>query len=428
MTGNFARYDSPEDGMAHEIWETDKMAFRLSSGKPWHYAETSVDGRAVEIDMEGPISASTMMEMSGLYWTVSLEPSYVYVSAPVDQWHEVLTRELQTETVTDVNGVEETFYRTEEDIEGEKKMLLDNSVATQDNGDITLLRPIPRQFAVVRSDTLEPLGVVGHRYTPLQNREAFQLLEAIMGEGNLDYETAGSLMGGRKVWILAKFPEDMFPTDFIQMEKYVLLATSHDGSSSIRIRFTSVNVVCNNTLTAALGESDRAEFSVRHTHSATKDNIVENAQRVLGVASAAFDQLAADAARLVNVKLTDEDAAAFFRVLIAPTAEEEDDISTRSKNIMEFLEWAYRNSPGNDDPRVAGTAWAALQAVTYYTTHAVTSRVSETRKVRSEAENAIDEAHLDSVLFGSSERLGRKAKTILLHMADEREKDSGLVA
>jgi hypothetical protein len=66
--------------------------------------------------------------------------------------------------------------------------------------------------------------------------------------------------------------------------------------------------------------------------------------------------------------------------------------------------------------------------VTYYTTHAITSRVSETRKKRSEAENVLDEAHLDSVLFGSSERLGRRAKTILLHMADEREKESGLVS
>jgi phage/plasmid-like protein (TIGR03299 family) len=410
--------------MAHEIWETDKMAFRLSSGKPWHYAETGVDGRAVGIDHEGPITAGIMMEMSGLHWTVSLQPSYVYVSAPVDHWHEALGREMRQQANGDEEGA---GVLTEEEIEKGKKLILENAVALQDNGDVTLLRKIPNQFAVLRSDTLEPLGVVGHRYTPLQNREAFQLLEAIMGEGNLDYETAGSLMGGRKVWILAKFPEDMFPTDFIQMERYILLATSHDGSSSIRIRFTSVNVVCNNTLTAALGESDRAEFAVRHTHSATKENIVENAQNVLGVASAAFAQLASDAVRLVNVKLTDEDASAFFRVLVAPGAEEEEDISTRSKNIMEFLEWAYRNSPGNKDTRVAGTAWAALQAVTYYTTHAITSRVSETRKNRSEAENALDEAHLDSVLFGSSERLGRQAKAILLHMADEREKDSGLV-
>jgi phage/plasmid-like protein (TIGR03299 family) len=414
--------------MAHEIWETDKMAFRLSSGLPWHYAETGADGRAVGIDHEGPISAGIMMEMSGLHWTVSLEHSYVYVTAPLNHWHEVLARELTTVTEEDEDGEACTYYRNEDDVEKAKAVLLSQSVETKENGDITLLRKIPRQFAVVRSDTLEPLGVVGHRYTPLQNREAFQLLEAIMGEGNLDYETAGSLMGGRKVWILAKFPEDMFPTDFIQMERYILLATSHDGSSSIRIRFTSVNVVCNNTLTAALGESDRAEFSVRHTHSATKENIVENAKNVLGVAAAAFDQLAADAARLVNVKFTEEDASAFFRVLIAPDAEEDDDVSTRSKNVMEFLEWAYRSSPGNEDPRVAGTAWAALQAVTYYTTHAITSRVSETRKKRSEAENVLDEAHLDSVLFGSSERLGRRAKTILLHMADEREKESGLVS
>ena len=403
--------------MSHEITETDKMAFRLQTGLPWHYGETGADGRAIPVDHDGPITAAMMIEAAGHDWDVSLTDAQAYVTADPDVWERTLSREFRAFVTFDTATQEKLeVARSPEQIERAVSKELGRSVFDQEyeDGRITLLRRIPRQYAVVREDNAEILGVVGDKYTPLQNRAAYRFLEAIMGQGTLDYETAGSLMGGRKIWILAKLREDLQPIDGVRLSPYVLLASSHDGSSSIRVRFTTVNVVCNNTLTAALSDK-QVEFSVRHTAGATGDSIVEQAQRVLSLARNAFGTLTAEASQLARLSMSDEDFSAFAHVLVAPKpadADEDWKPSGRARNTIEFLQKAFRESPGVDQAPVAGTGWAALQAVTFFTTHAVTSRVTSARQDLS-AERTPDlqrnEAHLDSVFFGASEKMARRA-------------------
>ncbi len=284
--------------MSHEITETDKMAFRLQTGLPWHYAETGADGRAIPVDHDGPITAAMMIEAAGHDWDVSLTDAQAYVTADPDVWERTLSREFRAFVTFDTATQEKVeVARSPEQIESAVSKELGRSVFHAhglEDGRITLLRRIPRQYAVVREDNAEILGVVGDKYTPLQNRAAYRFLEAIMGQGTLDYETAGSLMGGRKIWILAKLREDLQPVDGVRLNPYVLLASSHDGSSSIRVRFTTVNVVCNNTLTAALSDK-QVEFSVRHTSGATGEHMIDQAQEVLAFADDAFATLSHEA-------------------------------------------------------------------------------------------------------------------------------------
>ena len=113
--------------------------------------------------------------------------------------------------------------------------------------------PIAGKRAVVRTDRQLAIGVVGTRYRPIQNTDAFGFFDAVVGEGKAIYETAGSLNDGRRIWMLARVPGDIWVADEDNVKKYLLLCNSHDGGSPLRALFTPIRVVCENTLRAALG-------------------------------------------------------------------------------------------------------------------------------------------------------------------------------
>lgn len=124
--------------------------------------------------------------------------------------------------------------------------------------------------AIVRSTDGALLGVVGGRYTPVQNAEAFAWFDPILKAGEATLETAGSLRDGKRVWILAKIGHngdshaEIVPGD--EIRRYWLLANAHDGSMAVRVGRSTTRVVCANTLAAALGEGQT--LRVRHTASA----------------------------------------------------------------------------------------------------------------------------------------------------------------
>ena len=109
-----------------------------------------------------------------------------------------------------------------------------------------------------------PLGVVSPRYCPLQNSEAFEFFDPIIGEKKAVFETAGSLGNGERVWVLAKVPGELRVVGDDCCSKYLLLSNSHDGRGSISVKFTPVRVVCQNTLILAL-ESGETAHQVRHS-------------------------------------------------------------------------------------------------------------------------------------------------------------------
>ena len=115
--------------------------------------------------------------------------------------------------------------------------------------------------ANVRSSDGAVLGVVTDRYKIVQNVEAFAFTDSLI-DGEVHYETAGSLQGGKKIWLLAKLPDTEIVGD--KTEPYLCFSNTHDGSGAIRVCMTPIRVVCNNTLNIALSGARRA-WSVRHT-------------------------------------------------------------------------------------------------------------------------------------------------------------------
>jgi len=166
---------------------------------------------------------------------------------------------------------------------------------------------IPGYKANIRDIDRSVLGIVGDRYKIVQNEEAFAFTDGLLGEG-VKYETAGSLAGGKIVWMLAKLPEKyIISGDAI--EPYLVFCNSHDGSGAIRVAMTPVRVVCQNTLNLALKGASRV-WSARHTGNVMSR--MDEARETLQLANAYMSQLGRSINELQAKKLTDKKVLAMI--------------------------------------------------------------------------------------------------------------------
>ena len=122
--------------------------------------------------------------------------------------------------------------------------------------------PIPGFKANLREMDEKVLGVVTDRYKVVQNTDAFSFTDSLVGEG-VKYETAGSLQGGRRTWLLAKLPQ-RYIISGDEITPYLVFMNSHDGSGSIKVAMTPVRIVCENTLNLALSTA-RRYWATNHT-------------------------------------------------------------------------------------------------------------------------------------------------------------------
>lgn len=251
-------------------------------------------------------------------------------------------------------------------------------------------------FAVVRQDTMAPLGIVGPVYTPLQNRDAFSFFDAVVGEKAAMYHTAGALGAGEKVWILAKLPGYIKVTKEDVTEKFLLLTNSHDGSGAVQILFTPIRVVCQNTLNIALSNRNGTN-TARLRHTMTLGQRVEDVRDQLGIMNAQFALFEELSQKLASKAMTYTGFKSFVKQSgLIPAVKAGDKTSTRAENILEEVSHLFERGKGNDLPGVRGTAWAGFNAITEY--------VDYKRSTRGEGDQ-----RTKSLLFGSGAHIKQKA-------------------
>ena len=258
---------------------------------------------------------------------------------------------------------------------------------------------IPNKVAIVREDTGEAFAVMGSNYQPVQNTEAFRFFDEMVGLGEAIYHTAGSLYNGRRVWILAKLPEDIEVIPGDPINNYILFMNSHDGTTAMRVINTPIRVVCWNTLTAALRTSEG--FYAKHTRNILSK--VSQARNVLNLATAHRDIMAKQIDRLVNTRMDESATADYIKnVYNFKQGESYDDQDYRSRNsYMATLE--LLNHPTNTLGGIQGTQYAAFNAVTYYIDHL--------RPVKGGKDE--DSKRLDGSWFGSGAKLRQRASDLL---------------
>lgn len=214
--------------------------------------------------------------------------------------------------------------------------------------------------ANVRDSDGAVLGVVSERYKIVQNAEAFEFTDSLIG-GDVRYETAGSLNGGRKIWLLAKLLETEIVGD--KTEPYLCFTNTHDGSGAIRVCMTPIRVVCNNTLNLALCSARRA-WSVRHTGDMASK--MHEARVCLEMACAYMDELGQTADRLANTTVSRDKLGEILDEMFPIT---EDSTDREKQNIQKLKDDYMVCYFAPDIMKFRGTAWGAVNAMSDMISH-----------------------------------------------------------
>lgn len=217
--------------------------------------------------------------------------------------------------------------------------------------------------ANVRDSDRKVLGVVSERYKVIQNREAFEFTDVLLGEG-VRYETAGSLQGGKKVWLLARLPQEYIMAGE-RISPYLVFSNTHDGSGAVRAAVTPIRVVCSNTLNLALSTAKRA-WSMNHTGN-IKGKMKE-AEAALFFAEQYMDSLGKEFELLRAKKVSDRQVREYIGMLLPLEEGSTPQQGRNVKRLRDDLRARYYDAPDLVD--VGRNAYRFINAVSDFATHA----------------------------------------------------------
>jgi phage/plasmid-like protein (TIGR03299 family) len=243
------------------------------------------------------------------------------------------------------------------------------------------------------------LGTVGPRYAALQNRDAFGWFQPFLDAREAALHTAGSLRGGSRVWVLARLNRDplvVAPGD--EVEKYLLLSHGHDGSLAVRVGFTPVRVVCQNTLAMAHGSDASQLIRVRHTKEVHQN--LANVREVVDLADAQFEATAQQYRLLARRSINQADLHRYVRRVLK--VEDGQEPGARTRAVLEEVTALCEAGRGNGLPSVSGTLWAAYNGVSEWLAY---------QRGRSQ------DSRLNALWFGDGAGLNRHALQTALAMA-----------
>lgn len=202
------------------------------------------------------------------------------------------------------------------------------------------------------------LALVGKQYEPLQNADAFEFFDPFIRSGWASFHTAGALGNGERVWVLAKLLGQLSIGRDDPIDRYLLLSNSHDGSSAVSVRFTSIRVVCQNTLNLAQ-RSGKAVVSIRHTPSVRVNLADAQMQKLRLVSEKVFSNANYLFNQMAKMKLKSPEVDGYLETLFPRTERQkaEMDEPIRWRRVKFLFD---QHQP----QRSAGTLWALYNAVT----------------------------------------------------------------
>lgn len=236
---------------------------------------------------------------------------------------------------------------------------------------------VPNQFALVRDRDGRVLDTIGSQWNPIQNKDAFSFFKEFVEAGDAKMETMGSLRDGKYVWGLANLGNSFklnIPgkPEIDEVKGYLLVGNPHQYGAPMICRFTSIRVVCNNTLTLALQSSGKIdkhlpEFKTGHRIK-FDESVMKRAKETMGLAREKLDEFRENAEILQKISISDEEARLFLAKFYDPQKniiDIRDHFEERASKPLQKVYAAYSMAPGAQ----VGNGWGLLNAITYYTDH-----------------------------------------------------------
>lgn len=254
---------------------------------------------------------------------------------------------------------------------------------------------MPNQNVIYRNDTNAPLGVVTDRYKVHQPAEVLEFFNTLVQSAGFTLEVAGAIKGGKRIWALANVNREAVVLQDDAVRGYLLLSTSFDGTAATIGQFTSIRVVCNNTLSAA--DQENAPSRVVLTHGAEFDQSLMRDR--LGLVVSGFDGMMDKYRKLARQGVNSEYARTFVNELFPAAYNQQTNTFKESRGFKRVLELFDGAGMGATNTGVYGTKWGLLNAVTQYVDH--------------ERGHNVD-TRMNNAWFGNGNRMKSQAEEMLL--------------
>ena len=280
-----------------------------------------------------------------------------------------------------------------------------------------LFMQVPNGYAICRDDNKIPLGIVKERYTPVQNFEAFRFFDDAIGKNEAIWQTAGCFGYGERIFVSAKLPNNIVVKGD-PVDSYLVFTNSHDGSTGVKILFTPIRVVCENTLNAAIRNTDNY-VSFRHTKSVYDS--INTAKEILGICNVISGELQEAYVEMTKKTIDDKQFKTIIGNFILSSGEIDklkeggynlDSVYNRNWNAIEYanistqklkalsnIEMYYHEGPGQK--QFEGTGWGVYNALTGF---------------YSNMENNDGTKRMDTLLYGDRSRKIQQFGNLILNI------------
>lgn len=227
---------------------------------------------------------------------------------------------------------------------------------------------VPDKKVLFRSDTSEALSVVGDKFNIVQPEQVIEFFRDLVANNGMRLSTAGTLFGGRRFWALADTGKADEVTSGDAVQGHLLLVTACDGSLATTAKFVSTRVVCNNTLTVALGENAKQLVKVSHR----SQFVAEDVHIDLKLVDEGWANMMKNLRKMANKKMTAKQTEAFYKERLFDPKKKEEEQGWGVKKELERLMALAMGGSGSEMSK--GTAWGTLCGATELYTHGTGKR------------------------------------------------------
>lgn len=296
----------------------------------------------------------------------------------------------------------------------------DVSYMAKNDREQSIIMPYEEQRVLYRSDTHAPLSVVSQRYQEVQPKEILNFYKDLTEQSGFELETAGVIKGGKKFWALAKTGQTSALKGKDVSNGYILLATACDGTLATTAQFTSIRVVCNNTLAIALKGQSSSAGVVKVPHSTKFD--AQKIKQQLGISVRAWEDHMYEMKQLSQRKVTQQEAAAYFDAVFNNTnlsqAEQDEGIIQFYRNVANQVESTKTEPNGRAMSKVMtmfnghgrGAELSSAKDTAYGLLCSITEFADHERRAMSQ------DHRLDSAWFGAGAGLKQRGLEQALRM------------